>query len=96
MVFLTEMDGYQKMRDTNKNVIKMGVIIKGVYCILMLRKLFFTCLCFFLGFLGLQNFKAWRKLTFTQKKSYVASLQWFMNKSTLSLQQVYKYNFIYV
>jgi hypothetical protein len=68
MVFLIEMDGYQKMRDTNKNVIKMGVIIKGVYCILMLRKLFFTCLCFFLGFLGLQNFKAWRKLTFIPKK----------------------------
>jgi hypothetical protein len=22
-----------KMRDTNKNMIKMGVIIKGVYCI---------------------------------------------------------------
>jgi hypothetical protein len=26
------MDGYQKMCDTNKNVTKMGVIIKGVYC----------------------------------------------------------------
>ncbi len=32
MVFLTKMDGYQKMCDTNKNVIKMGVIIKRVYC----------------------------------------------------------------
>ncbi len=31
MIFLTKMDGYQKMCDTNKNVIKMGVIIKGVY-----------------------------------------------------------------
>jgi hypothetical protein len=26
------MNGYQKMCDTNKNVIEMGVIIKGVYC----------------------------------------------------------------
>jgi hypothetical protein len=25
------MNGYQKMCDTNKNVTKMGVIIKGVY-----------------------------------------------------------------
>jgi hypothetical protein len=25
------MNDYQKMCDTNKNVIKMGVIIKGVY-----------------------------------------------------------------
>jgi hypothetical protein len=33
MVSLTKMDGYQKMCDTNKNVTKMGVIIKGVYCI---------------------------------------------------------------
>ncbi len=33
MVFLTKMDGYQKMCDTNKNVTKMGVIIKGVYYI---------------------------------------------------------------
>ncbi len=30
MVFFTKMDDYQKMCDTNKNVIKMGVIIKGV------------------------------------------------------------------
>jgi hypothetical protein len=29
MVFLTKMDGYQKMCDTNKNVIKIGAIIKG-------------------------------------------------------------------
>jgi hypothetical protein len=27
------MDGYQKVCDTNKNVTKMGVIIKGVYYI---------------------------------------------------------------
>jgi hypothetical protein len=27
------MDGYQKMCDTNKNVTKMGMIIKGVYYI---------------------------------------------------------------
>ncbi len=33
MVFLTKTDGYQKMCDTNKNVIKMGVIIKEVYYI---------------------------------------------------------------
>jgi hypothetical protein len=31
MVFLTKTNGYQKMCDTNKNVTKMGVIIKGVY-----------------------------------------------------------------
>jgi len=30
MVFL-KIDGYQKMCDTNKNVIKIGMIIKGVY-----------------------------------------------------------------
>jgi hypothetical protein len=30
MVFLTKTDGYQKMCDTNKNVIKMGMILKGV------------------------------------------------------------------
>ncbi len=35
MMFLTKMDGYQKMCDTNKNVIKMGVIIKGVYYIIL-------------------------------------------------------------
>jgi hypothetical protein len=29
------MDGYQNMCDTNKNVTKMGMIIKGVYCILV-------------------------------------------------------------
>jgi hypothetical protein len=33
MVFLLKPNGYQKMCDTNKNVIKMGVIIKGVYYI---------------------------------------------------------------
>jgi hypothetical protein len=33
MVFLTKADGYQKLCDTHKNVIKMGVIVKGVYCI---------------------------------------------------------------
>jgi hypothetical protein len=32
MVFLTKTNGYQKLGDRNKNVIKMGVIIKGVYC----------------------------------------------------------------
>ncbi len=37
MVFLTKTDDYQKMCDTNKNVIKMGVIIKGVYCIYELK-----------------------------------------------------------
>ncbi len=31
MVFLTKMDGFQKMCDTNKNVTKMGVIINRVY-----------------------------------------------------------------
>jgi hypothetical protein len=29
MVFLTKTDGYQKMCDINKNVTKMGMIIKG-------------------------------------------------------------------
>jgi hypothetical protein len=29
------MDGYQKMCHTNKNVTKMGVITKGVYCNLL-------------------------------------------------------------
>jgi hypothetical protein len=33
MVFLIKMDGYQKLCDTNKNVTKMGVIIKRVYCV---------------------------------------------------------------
>jgi len=33
MVFLTKINGYQKVCDTNKNVTKMGVIIKGVYYI---------------------------------------------------------------
>jgi hypothetical protein len=33
MVFFIKMNGYQKLCDTNKNVTKMGVIIKGVYCI---------------------------------------------------------------
>ncbi len=32
MIFLTKLDGYQKMCDANKNVTEMGVIIKGVYC----------------------------------------------------------------
>jgi hypothetical protein len=31
MVYLIKSNGYQKMCDTNKNVIKMGMIIKGVY-----------------------------------------------------------------
>jgi hypothetical protein len=30
MVFHTKMHGYQKMCDTNKNVFKMGMIIKEV------------------------------------------------------------------
>jgi hypothetical protein len=34
MVFLTKIDGYQKMCDAKQNVTKMGVIIKGVYYIL--------------------------------------------------------------
>jgi hypothetical protein len=33
MVFFAKMAGYQKKSDTNKNVTKMGVNIKGVYCI---------------------------------------------------------------
>ncbi len=32
-MFLTKTDGSQKMCDKNKNVTKMGMIIKGVYCI---------------------------------------------------------------
>jgi hypothetical protein len=31
MVFFTKMNDYQKMCETNKNVTKMGMIIKGVY-----------------------------------------------------------------
>jgi hypothetical protein len=34
MLFLTKLDGYQKNYDTNKNVTKMDVIIKGVYYIM--------------------------------------------------------------
>jgi len=30
--FFTKMDDYQKLCDIDKNVIKMGVIIKGIYC----------------------------------------------------------------
>jgi hypothetical protein len=30
MMFLTKPDGYQEMCDTNKNVTKMDMIIKGV------------------------------------------------------------------
>jgi len=33
MVFLIKLDGYQEMCDTNQNVTKIDVIIKGVYCI---------------------------------------------------------------
>jgi hypothetical protein len=33
MMFLTEADDYQKLCDTNKNVTKIGMIIKGVCCI---------------------------------------------------------------
>jgi hypothetical protein len=31
MVFFTKKNGYQKKCDTNKNVTKMGMIIKGFY-----------------------------------------------------------------
>lgn len=31
MAFLTKLNGYQKLCDINKNMTKMGVIIKGVY-----------------------------------------------------------------
>jgi hypothetical protein len=31
MVFLIEINGYQKMCDTNKNESNMGMLIKGVY-----------------------------------------------------------------
>jgi hypothetical protein len=33
MVFPTKMNGYQKIYNINKNVTKMGMIIKKVYCI---------------------------------------------------------------
>jgi hypothetical protein len=33
------MDGYQEICDTNKNVTKMGMIIKGVYCIIILTRM---------------------------------------------------------
>jgi hypothetical protein len=39
MVFLSKIDDYhpqKKWCDTNKNMIKMGVIINGVYCIIKL------------------------------------------------------------
>jgi hypothetical protein len=39
MVFLTKIDCYQKMCDKNKNVIKMGMIIKGVYYKCYLQKI---------------------------------------------------------
>ncbi len=39
MVFLTKMDGYQEICDTIKNVTKMGMIIKGVYCIMLLTRM---------------------------------------------------------
>jgi predicted metal-binding membrane protein len=39
MVFLTKAYGYQKLCDTNKNVIKMGMIARGVYCISFLSTL---------------------------------------------------------
>jgi len=32
MMFFTRTDDYQEMCDTNKNVTKMGVIIRRVYC----------------------------------------------------------------
>jgi hypothetical protein len=32
MMFLTKTNGYLKMCDTNKNVTKMGLSIKGVCC----------------------------------------------------------------
>jgi hypothetical protein len=31
------MDGYQKKYDTNKNVIKMGMIIKGVFSFVLVK-----------------------------------------------------------
>jgi hypothetical protein len=37
MVFFTKMNGYQKMCDTNKNVTRMGMIIKRVYCIICIK-----------------------------------------------------------
>jgi hypothetical protein len=38
MMFLTKTDGYQKkMLETNKNVTKMGVIIKGVYYVDLMK-----------------------------------------------------------
>jgi hypothetical protein len=39
MMFLTKIDGYQEICDTNKNVTKMGMIIKGVYCIMILTRI---------------------------------------------------------
>ncbi len=39
IVFLTEMDGYQDICDTNKNATKMGMIIKRVYCIMILTRM---------------------------------------------------------
>jgi len=33
------MDGYQEICDTIKNVTKMGMIIKGVYCIMLLTRM---------------------------------------------------------
>jgi len=35
MMFQTEVNGYQKLCDTNKNVTNMGMIIKGVYSIFL-------------------------------------------------------------
>jgi len=42
MVFLTKTDGYQKMYAINKNVTKMGVIIKGCLLYMCYHSLFRT------------------------------------------------------
>jgi hypothetical protein len=41
MVFLTKPNGYQEMCDTNKNVTKMDMIMKGVYYIYIY--IYYTC-----------------------------------------------------
>jgi hypothetical protein len=48
------MDGYQKLCDTNKNVTKMGVIIKEVYYITI--KAFAICLRLKFDFWNLMSY----------------------------------------
>jgi len=58
MVFLVKMDGYQKLCDTNKNVIKMDMIMKGVYYIM-------TITIFLLDIMFLAPNSSWKFIKFS-------------------------------